>query len=80
MQVRTIYELVADGKLAQCNRGCEIYDVHRTPVTVGHIGLFSNWVGDDILAMARPSNRLLKEFSIVEQFRRYVICELFILV
>ncbi|XP_071808285.1 protein tyrosine phosphatase domain-containing protein 1-like [Asterias amurensis] len=31
-------------------------------------GLNSSWVGDDILAMARPSSEALEKFSIVEQF------------
>ncbi|CAL8263082.1 unnamed protein product [Merluccius merluccius] len=33
-------------------------------------GLFSSWVTDDIVAMARPSSHLLEKFNIVEQFHR----------
>ncbi|TKS73355.1 Protein tyrosine phosphatase domain-containing protein 1 [Collichthys lucidus] len=33
-------------------------------------GLFSSWVTDDIIAMARPSNRLIEKYNIIEQFRR----------
>ncbi|KAM9854363.1 protein tyrosine phosphatase domain-containing protein 1 [Aulostomus maculatus] len=33
-------------------------------------GLFSSWVTDDIIAMARPSNHLIEKYSIVEQFQR----------
>uniref|UniRef100_UPI00398F2734 protein tyrosine phosphatase domain-containing protein 1 n=1 Tax=Pristiophorus japonicus TaxID=55135 RepID=UPI00398F2734 len=32
-------------------------------------GLFSAWVTDDILAMARPSTELIKKFNIIEQFK-----------
>ncbi|XP_036375534.1 protein tyrosine phosphatase domain-containing protein 1 [Megalops cyprinoides] len=33
-------------------------------------GLFSTWVTDDIVAMARPSTRLIKRYSIIEQFQQ----------
>ncbi|XP_068460172.1 protein tyrosine phosphatase domain-containing protein 1 [Clinocottus analis] len=33
-------------------------------------GLFSSWVTDDIIAMARPSNHLIEKYDIIEQFRR----------
>ncbi|KAM6961193.1 protein tyrosine phosphatase domain-containing protein 1 [Aplochiton taeniatus] len=33
-------------------------------------GLFSSWVTDDILAMARPSTNLIKTFKIIEQFKQ----------
>ncbi|XP_068595487.1 protein tyrosine phosphatase domain-containing protein 1 [Brachionichthys hirsutus] len=33
-------------------------------------GLFSSWVTDDIIAMARPSNNLIEKYSIIDQFRR----------
>ncbi|XP_035521663.1 protein tyrosine phosphatase domain-containing protein 1 [Morone saxatilis] len=33
-------------------------------------GIFSSWVTDDIIAMARPSNRLIEKYNIIEQFRR----------
>ncbi|XP_070828500.1 protein tyrosine phosphatase domain-containing protein 1 [Chaetodon trifascialis] len=33
-------------------------------------GLFSSWVTDDIIAMARPSNLLIEKYNIIEQFRR----------
>ncbi|XP_028441041.1 protein tyrosine phosphatase domain-containing protein 1 [Perca flavescens] len=33
-------------------------------------GLFSSWVTDDIIAMARPSNHLIEKYNIIEQFRR----------
>ncbi|XP_075875282.1 protein tyrosine phosphatase domain-containing protein 1 isoform X2 [Nelusetta ayraudi] len=33
-------------------------------------GLFSSWVTDDIVAMARPSNHLIEKYDIVEQFQR----------
>jgi len=32
-------------------------------------GLDSDWITDDILAMQRPSSRLIKEFDIVQQFK-----------
>ncbi|XP_029909099.1 protein tyrosine phosphatase domain-containing protein 1 isoform X2 [Myripristis murdjan] len=34
------------------------------------LGLFSSWVTDDILAMARPSTHLIEKFDIIEQFHR----------
>ncbi|XP_041795456.1 protein tyrosine phosphatase domain-containing protein 1 isoform X2 [Chelmon rostratus] len=33
-------------------------------------GLFSSWVTDDIIAMARPSNHLIEKYNIIEQFKR----------
>ncbi|KAG7217433.1 hypothetical protein INR49_021600 [Caranx melampygus] len=33
-------------------------------------GLFSSWVTDDIIAMARPSTHLIEKYNIIEQFRR----------
>ncbi|XP_042351735.1 protein tyrosine phosphatase domain-containing protein 1 [Plectropomus leopardus] len=33
-------------------------------------GLFSSWVTDDIIAMARPSSHLIEKYNIIEQFRR----------
>ncbi|XP_071343977.1 protein tyrosine phosphatase domain-containing protein 1 isoform X2 [Trachinotus anak] len=33
-------------------------------------GLFSSWVTDDIIAMARPSNHLIEKYNIIEQFQR----------
>ena len=32
-------------------------------------GLFSHWVTDNILAMARPSTHIFEEFQLVEQFK-----------
>ncbi|XP_072327309.1 protein tyrosine phosphatase domain-containing protein 1 [Scyliorhinus torazame] len=32
-------------------------------------GVFSAWVTDDILAMARPSTQLIKKFNIIKQFK-----------
>ncbi|XP_073327450.1 protein tyrosine phosphatase domain-containing protein 1 [Pagrus major] len=33
-------------------------------------GLFSSWVTDDIIAMARPSNYLIEKYNIIEQCQR----------
>ncbi|KAF3854719.1 hypothetical protein F7725_022774 [Dissostichus mawsoni] len=33
-------------------------------------GIFSSWVTDDIIAMARPSSHLIKKYKIIEQFQR----------
>ncbi|XP_061678773.1 protein tyrosine phosphatase domain-containing protein 1 [Syngnathoides biaculeatus] len=33
-------------------------------------GIFSSWVTDDIIAMARPSRSLMDKYSIIEQFQR----------
>ncbi|KAG7523350.1 tyrosine phosphatase domain-containing protein 1-like [Solea senegalensis] len=33
-------------------------------------GLFSSWLTDDIIAMARPSTALIEKHNIIEQFRR----------
>ncbi|XP_041692533.1 protein tyrosine phosphatase domain-containing protein 1-like isoform X2 [Coregonus clupeaformis] len=32
-------------------------------------GLYSHWVTDDIVAMARPSSHIIKKYSIIEQFQ-----------
>ncbi|XP_069431715.1 protein tyrosine phosphatase domain-containing protein 1 isoform X3 [Ovis canadensis] len=36
-------------------------------------GVYSSWVTDNILAMARPSTEVLEKFCIIEQFRSYGI-------
>ena len=33
-------------------------------------GLFSHWVTDDIVAMARPSSQLFEKYQLIEQFKR----------
>ncbi|KAK7891469.1 hypothetical protein WMY93_023432 [Mugilogobius chulae] len=33
-------------------------------------GLYSSWVTDDIMAMARPSTKLIERYNIIEQFKR----------
>ncbi|XP_077938020.1 protein tyrosine phosphatase domain-containing protein 1-like [Gasterosteus aculeatus] len=33
-------------------------------------GLFSSWVTDDIIAMARPASHLIEKYNIIEQFQR----------
>ncbi|XP_069018469.1 protein tyrosine phosphatase domain-containing protein 1 [Embiotoca jacksoni] len=33
-------------------------------------GLFSSWVTDDIIAMARPSKHLIEKYNIIDQFQR----------
>ncbi|XP_051483444.1 protein tyrosine phosphatase domain-containing protein 1 isoform X2 [Apus apus] len=33
-------------------------------------GLYSSWITDNILAMARPSTELIEKYSIIEQFER----------
>ncbi len=33
-------------------------------------GIYSHWITDDILAMARPSTELFKIYDIIEQFKR----------
>lgn len=35
-------------------------------------GLFSHWVTEDILAMARPSTVLFREYDLIDQFKRSV--------
>ncbi|NWT01588.1 PTPC1 protein, partial [Mionectes macconnelli] len=36
-------------------------------------GLYSSWITDNILAMARPSTELIEKYNIIEQFERYGI-------
>lgn len=33
-------------------------------------GLYSSWITDNILAMARPSTELIEKYNIIEQFER----------
>lgn len=33
-------------------------------------GLYSSWITDNLLAMARPSTEIIEKYSIIEQFRR----------
>ncbi|XP_048404212.1 protein tyrosine phosphatase domain-containing protein 1-like isoform X3 [Stegostoma tigrinum] len=36
-------------------------------------GLYSSWITDNILAMARPSTEVIEKYSIIEQFQRHGI-------
>ncbi|XP_075711235.1 protein tyrosine phosphatase domain-containing protein 1-like [Rhinoderma darwinii] len=36
-------------------------------------GLYSSWITDEILASSRPSTRLIQDYNITEQFRKYGI-------
>uniref|UniRef100_A0A8C4EGV8 Protein tyrosine phosphatase domain-containing protein 1 n=1 Tax=Dicentrarchus labrax TaxID=13489 RepID=A0A8C4EGV8_DICLA len=36
-------------------------------------GLYSSWITDHLLAMSRPSTEIIKEYKIIDQFRRYGI-------
>lgn len=51
----------------------EKYEVWKdSPHThIGIEGLFSNWITDDILATARPSSKVISEYKIIEQFKRF---------
>jgi protein tyrosine phosphatase domain-containing protein 1 len=40
-------------------------------------GLDSDWITEQILAMQRPSSRLIKEFGILEQFKEHNITAVF---
>ncbi|KAJ8411195.1 hypothetical protein AAFF_G00172010 [Aldrovandia affinis] len=40
------------------------------PIQQAVRGVFSTWVTDDIIAMARPSTHLIKRYSIIEQFQQ----------
>ncbi|XP_062621924.1 protein tyrosine phosphatase domain-containing protein 1-like isoform X2 [Saccostrea cucullata] len=44
-----------------------------TPEQMDINGLYSNWVTDNILAMARPSTKQIKEHKIIEQFKKHDI-------
>lgn len=51
---------------ASCKR--ENYKLQKRPCAVD--GLHSDYVTDDIVAMQRPSTRLIKEHSIIDQFKK----------
>lgn len=36
-------------------------------------GLYSNWIADCMVAMARPSERAIREHNLVGQFKKYVV-------
>jgi protein tyrosine phosphatase domain-containing protein 1 len=36
-------------------------------------GLYSNWITDQVIAMARPSERAIQEHNIIAQFKRFVL-------
>ncbi|KAI9205161.1 uncharacterized protein BJ171DRAFT_581367 [Polychytrium aggregatum] len=40
-------------------------------------GLFSNWISPNILAMQRPSTRLMKEYNLIETFKSLGIMSIF---
>ncbi|CAH8496329.1 unnamed protein product [Schistosoma turkestanicum] len=40
-------------------------------------GLYSTWITKNILATSRPSEKIIKEFNIIEQFKRMNICSIF---
>ncbi|KAM8972160.1 protein tyrosine phosphatase domain-containing protein 1-like [Pelodytes ibericus] len=49
--------------------GPEVWSLEQQAVK----GLYSSWITDEILAMSRPSSRLINEYNITEQFNRYGI-------
>ncbi len=53
---------------ASCKR--ENWELQQEPSAIR--GLHSSWITDDVLAMQRPSSRLLREFGIIAQFQKYV--------
>lgn len=36
-------------------------------------GLYSSWITDNLLAMARPSSEIIEKYNIIQQFQRYSI-------
>lgn len=53
-----------------CRRNCKHEDFARARQPVAIAGLHSHWVLDRIVAMQRPSERLIREHGVCEQFRR----------
>ena len=52
---------------------CKYEVAHRWKKTEKALeGLFSHWVTEDILAMARPSTVLFREHALIDQFKRSV--------
>ncbi|XP_072292010.1 protein tyrosine phosphatase domain-containing protein 1 [Eucyclogobius newberryi] len=58
--------LLACGGVDCRYEGPECWKAHQQAIR----GLFSSWVTDDIIAMARPSNKLIERYNIIEQFKR----------
>ena len=53
---------------------CKYEVAHRWKETEKALeGLFSHWVTEDILAMARPSTALFREHALIDQFKRSVL-------
>jgi hypothetical protein len=50
--------------------GCRHEDYRRQGGKGAINGLHSDWVTEDVLAMARPSDRLIQEYDIVGQFKK----------
>mmetsp|Transcript_26595 Transcript_26595/g.61283 ORF Transcript_26595/g.61283 Transcript_26595/m.61283 type:complete len:573 (-) Transcript_26595:259-1977(-) len=65
------------GKWVQCRfeggKGCKHEDYRRQKEESAISGLHSSWVTDDIIAMQRPTSRLLGSFPIIKEFKEQKI-------
>ena len=50
---------------------CKDEDYKKNPIQNAFPGLHSNWVTTDILAMQRPSSRIIKEYDLISKFKVY---------
>mmetsp|Transcript_29551 Transcript_29551/g.94789 ORF Transcript_29551/g.94789 Transcript_29551/m.94789 type:complete len:530 (-) Transcript_29551:146-1735(-) len=63
----------AVGRWAAGGKGCRHEDPRRQHGKSAIDGLHSNWVTDAVLAMARTSDRLIREHNVIEQFAEHNI-------
>ncbi|CAM6055842.1 unnamed protein product [Sphagnum tenellum] len=59
------------------SQGCRCEDYLRQNGTGAFAGLHCNWVTPDILAAARPSDQMIHQQKIIEQFKRFGITSIF---
>ncbi|XP_061113487.1 protein tyrosine phosphatase domain-containing protein 1-like [Conger conger] len=55
-------------------RSCKYEDPSRWDEDMQAVqGLYSSWITDELLAMARPSTEIIEKYNIIEQFQRFGI-------
>lgn len=58
---------------------CSAEDWRKNPLKNAIGGLHSSWITDFIIAMQRPSSKLIRELNLIESFKRQGVMAIFCL-
>jgi protein tyrosine phosphatase domain-containing protein 1 len=51
-------------------RTCSKENFRKNPHENAIFGLHSDWITPDVLAMQRPSSRIIREYNIIDSFKK----------